>query len=212
MNNMQADDDFNFWWYTHFEGYRALWGRSFDNLLEVGCGPHTNTRYILRQVHVKKVYLEDPLLSKYLKYNFGNSLFRRHKNTLYQLLINEGLNVDMCNARLEELPYKNGMMDLVICVNVLDHVADYGRCIGEMDRVLKPGGILVLGNDLSNSEDMQRCPESYTDIGHPIKVDHDTLNASLKGYRQLYYKIWPRNEGRNPRAHYGVFTGIFEKE
>lgn len=40
----------------------------------------------------------------------------------------------------EELPYDDGEFDAVVCVDVLEHVADLSQTISEISRVLKPGG------------------------------------------------------------------------
>lgn len=39
----------------------------------------------------------------------------------------------------EQLPYASGLFDLVICLDVLEHVADAPSVLEEMYRVLKPG-------------------------------------------------------------------------
>jgi hypothetical protein len=46
-NNMLANDDWNYWWYYNFDKYQLITGRHFNNILEVGWGPHTNLKYIL---------------------------------------------------------------------------------------------------------------------------------------------------------------------
>jgi ubiquinone/menaquinone biosynthesis C-methylase UbiE len=120
--------------------------------------------------------------------------------------------VDLSTSKLEDLPYRDNQMDLIICINVLDHVNDYDRCMQEIYRVLNTDGLLILGQDLSNQEDQELCPESYTDIGHPIKLDHVIIEKSLEGkYSHLFKKILSREEGRNPGAHYGTFLGILQK-
>lgn len=42
------------------------------------------------------------------------------------------------------LPFKDGAFDKIICAEVLEHVADDNRGIGELVRVLKKGGILAV--------------------------------------------------------------------
>ena len=46
-------------------------------------------------------------------------------------------------AEAEALPFEDGSFDLVTCQTVLMHVADAGRVISEMIRVLEPGGLIV---------------------------------------------------------------------
>lgn len=43
----------------------------------------------------------------------------------------------------EELPYPDARFDIVVCVDVLEHVTDLNRVLAEVARVLKPGGIFL---------------------------------------------------------------------
>jgi 2-polyprenyl-6-hydroxyphenyl methylase/3-demethylubiquinone-9 3-methyltransferase len=43
----------------------------------------------------------------------------------------------------ETLPLADGSMDYVVCVDVLEHVADLGEVINEVHRVLRPGGVFL---------------------------------------------------------------------
>jgi methanethiol S-methyltransferase len=43
----------------------------------------------------------------------------------------------------EALPLADGSMDYVVCVDVLEHVADLGEVINEVRRVLRPGGVFL---------------------------------------------------------------------
>lgn len=108
----------------------------------------------------------------------------------------------------EDLPLPDKSIDLCVCINVLDHVQDAQQCIMQMRRVLKDEGILVIGQDLSNEDDVQLCPESWTDMGHPIKMDADFLDSCLNGLIPVYRKILPREDGRDPRCHYGTYLLI----
>jgi len=47
-------------------------------------------------------------------------------------------------ARGEEIPLAGNLFDVVICTQVLEYVPDPGIFIGEIRRVLKPGGFLLL--------------------------------------------------------------------
>jgi len=50
---------------------------------------------------------------------------------------------DIRHADVEELPLPSASFDYVLCVEVLRYLPDDTRCIREMARVLKPGGICV---------------------------------------------------------------------
>jgi SAM-dependent methyltransferase len=47
-------------------------------------------------------------------------------------------------ARGEQIPLASNCFDLVICTQVLEYVPEPAEVIGEMRRVLKPGGCLIL--------------------------------------------------------------------
>ena len=54
----------------------------------------------------------------------------------------EGLDIRYDVGVGEALPYEDGAFDAVVCVDVLEHVADLERVVAEMARVLVPGGTL----------------------------------------------------------------------
>jgi SAM-dependent methyltransferase len=49
-------------------------------------------------------------------------------------------------ARSQALPFADGSFDVVTCITVLAFVPDAAGAIGEMARVLRPGGRLVIGD------------------------------------------------------------------
>jgi SAM-dependent methyltransferase len=51
---------------------------------------------------------------------------------------------DVKVARVEEIPFGDGMFDLVTCLDVLEHTPDDVRSLAELRRVTRPGGFLVV--------------------------------------------------------------------
>jgi len=207
---INSGDDWNRWWMERFDYYNPIKGQTFENVLEVGCGPHTNLWHILKVCNAKRIYLEDPLIQYYLTHNLNSRIRLSGLNHIQEFLANTK-NIEISSSPLESLPYKDASMGLVVCINVLDHVRDYDLCMSEMLRVLNKGGCLILGQDLTNDEDFKTCPETITDIGHPVKVDMDIIQNSLNGMDTVFEKVLPRQEGRNPRCHYGTYLGILIK-
>lgn len=62
-------------------------------------------------------------------------------------LINENTENDFIKGNSEELPFKSGIFDKIICNCALEHFQDDRRTILEMNRVLKPEGLLFLTVD-----------------------------------------------------------------
>jgi ubiquinone biosynthesis O-methyltransferase len=54
-----------------------------------------------------------------------------------------GLSIDYRVGTGEHLPVAEGAVDIVLCVDVLEHVRDLDAVISEIRRVLKPGGLFL---------------------------------------------------------------------
>jgi 2-polyprenyl-6-hydroxyphenyl methylase/3-demethylubiquinone-9 3-methyltransferase len=54
-----------------------------------------------------------------------------------------GLDVDYRLGRSEAIPLGDASVDLVVCVDVLEHVADLDATLSEVARVLRPGGLFL---------------------------------------------------------------------
>lgn len=54
-----------------------------------------------------------------------------------------GFNLPMTVAAGEQLPYAEAQFDIVLCLDVLEHVQDARAVLHEIFRVLKPGGIVL---------------------------------------------------------------------
>jgi 2-polyprenyl-6-hydroxyphenyl methylase/3-demethylubiquinone-9 3-methyltransferase len=55
--------------------------------------------------------------------------------------VESGLDIRYEIGRGEEAPFPDGSFDLVACCDVLEHVDDLEKVIGEVSRLLKPGGV-----------------------------------------------------------------------
>jgi SAM-dependent methyltransferase len=51
--------------------------------------------------------------------------------------------IEVCYARIEDMPYRDNVFDVVVCTDVLEHVLDLNLCCRKILRVLKPDGVLV---------------------------------------------------------------------
>jgi 2-polyprenyl-6-hydroxyphenyl methylase/3-demethylubiquinone-9 3-methyltransferase len=54
-----------------------------------------------------------------------------------------GLDIEYRQGTGERIPFPDGAFDVVYCCDVLEHVADLGKVVSEISRVLKPGGVFL---------------------------------------------------------------------
>lgn len=64
-------------------------------------------------------------------------------NAAQQHAIASGFNIDYRCGVGEQMPYADNTFDLVICVDVLEHVADVQQVLAEVFRILKPDGLFL---------------------------------------------------------------------
>jgi len=78
---------------------------------------------------------------------------------------------DRVRHRADRLPYRNGALDVVVCLGLLEHLPDEARSavLQEAARVLRPGGRLALV--LNNSR--SRFLEDPTDNPHRVGVQRE---------------------------------------
>ena len=51
---------------------------------------------------------------------------------------------DVAQAAVEELPHPDASFDLVTCLDVIEHTDDDAAALGELARVTRPGGVLIV--------------------------------------------------------------------
>jgi len=107
------------------------------------------------------------------------------------------------------LPFAPGYFDLAVMINVLDHVEDARRCMENLVRIVRPGGLLVLGQDLTDEQDLEALRRDPGATGHPIKLNHEWFEPFLRSFQPVLKKVLTREEGRDPYQHCGtlVFAG-----
>lgn len=64
--------------------------------------------------------------------------------SLKYLGIAESKGIQGSYATLEDMPYQDGVFDIVVCTDVLEHVTDLNKCCAQLLRVVKSAGILIV--------------------------------------------------------------------
>jgi SAM-dependent methyltransferase len=68
-----------------------------------------------------------------------------------------------------QLPFGDADADAVYCISVLEHVPHFEQTIGEISRILKPGGLFVLTIDLDMRGDGAIGTEDYARLTQCLK-------------------------------------------
>jgi SAM-dependent methyltransferase len=93
----------------------------------------------------------------------------------------KGINV--CYALVEDMPYREGLFDLVVCTDVLEHVIDLNMCCAKILSILRKDGILIV-----------RVPfreklSPYLEVKYPYKYAH-LRNFDEYSLRLLFERIF----------------------
>jgi ubiquinone/menaquinone biosynthesis C-methylase UbiE len=99
-------------------------------ILDIGCGPRGTLEWA--DMASERVGL-DPLAE------------------LYRLVGTDEHRMTYVAVPAEEIPFPDGHFDVVSSFNSLDHVDDLGRTIGEIARVVAPGGLFLLLVELNHA-------------------------------------------------------------
>jgi SAM-dependent methyltransferase len=75
-------------------------------------------------------FAPEPFLSRRLREELGQNYLTADLNSA----------TAMFRADLTDLPFRDGVFDVVICSHVLEHIPDDRKAMAEMRRVLRPGG------------------------------------------------------------------------
>ena len=99
------------------------------DVLEVGCGRGGGASYIARYVRPKKMVGVDIVPSAI---RFDTKHYAEQKNLQFFL------------ADAQRLPFEVNYFDAVLNIESAHHYADFDKFLGEVHRVLKPGGHLLM--------------------------------------------------------------------
>jgi ubiquinone/menaquinone biosynthesis C-methylase UbiE len=105
-----------------------------ENILDAGCGPGTSIPYLREQLNGVKIFGIDISI---------------------QMLINARLNnpesILFIQSNVEDIPFKEGIFDLVFSLGVTDYVIHLEDMFYSIYRVLSPGGYFIFSYPNGNS-------------------------------------------------------------
>lgn len=175
----------NHWWYQIRKRILVNEVISFGHslsILDLGSASGGNSMRLLEMGHsVTSVEYSD----------LGVSIQRR-----------KGIPVLQADAR--SLPFKNNTFDLVVCLDVLEHIVEEEQVVSEIYRVLKPSGKFIIsvpeGKKLWSSHDVA--------VSHVKRYERDELAFLAESSGLVVSKMYSRNVFVKPIA---MFTRRFTR-
>ena len=143
--------------YRHLDDIRALCPLGPESsILDVGCGISTVLHFL-----PGRRFGVDPLGDRY------KAIYRYPEG------------IDVRRAYAESLPFPDRSFDVVFCSNCIDHVTDPVKAISEIERVLRPGGRLVLTCEVFDEDPGKR------NAGHPHGLTAEKLRGLVASFEPV---------------------------
>tara|TARA_R110002126_G_scaffold116875_6_gene256519 strand:+ start:2244 stop:3050 length:807 start_codon:yes stop_codon:yes gene_type:complete len=179
-----TSDDRNYEHAGRFDNYDSLIAYVNENkitdmkMVELGCGPFTNSRVILEKIPDVNlnITLLDPLLNDYLN----------HPNCFYKSKMINGKLVETHSIPIEKFEQKENEYDILLMNNVIEHCYDVNLIFEKILSMLKPGGIIVFSDVYFYKKDMEELLEKRYDTGHPLKLSEKLINIFTNNFEVLY--------------------------
>ncbi|CAF1099229.1 unnamed protein product [Rotaria sordida] len=173
-----------------FNYYKEL-PNNLGDVLEVGCGPFTQTRPILnlknRQFDIKSITLWEPSAIYYVQY-VKNCVYKNGKINGFP-----NLTTIVVSAGAEQLRFMNSY-DTIIMINVLEHVQNSYEILQNIYNALRPNGILVLGERWWDHYNWHISSITADRVLHPIRIKYRVWQYFTSFFKPLY-------DARNHRSY-----------
>ncbi|MEN9258432.1 MAG: bifunctional 2-polyprenyl-6-hydroxyphenol methylase/3-demethylubiquinol 3-O-methyltransferase UbiG [Gloeomargarita sp. SRBZ-1_bins_9] len=152
-------------------------------VLDVGCGGGLTCEFLAqRGAIVSGVDPSDPSIA----------IAREHAR-------HQGLAIDYRVGGGEDLPYPDATFQVVVCVDVLEHVQDVAQVVRECSRVLQPGGLFFFDTINRTWESqvvmiwlledvLRQIPQGIHDWGKFITPDELTRFLQQAGFQNILYR------------------------
>ncbi len=102
------------------------------------------------------------------------------------------------NLSNDKLPFEDDSVDLVFSYHTLEHVPDYIFALSEIHRVLKDGGVFLLGvpyvtltkYNLVNPYHLHNFNEYSFDFFDPLKIHGSAVEENDLFFQKIYHKFY----------------------
>ncbi len=154
--------------------------REGGSILDVGGGMGVNLLVLARM----RPGLDLNLIDKFAEYEGENGSRMGSVRSGTDLMRKAGIKIESLDFLKDRLPYKDGQFDMITCFDVVEHVPQNPLALmGEIRRVLKPGGTFLLGapNSLSLNKIIKLVAGR-----HPYAPFEEWMKAEYFGHYREY--------------------------
>ncbi|OGZ18363.1 MAG: hypothetical protein A2V72_01160 [Candidatus Nealsonbacteria bacterium RBG_13_37_56] len=200
----------------NFDNYDLLKNLKFNNVIELGCGPFTNIRYILKIVQAENIHLLDPLLKDYLKKT--NCTYKSGKlvlgdNNFLNSVFGKKRSVNFYSCPIEEFncPEK---FDLIVMIDVLEHCYDFNKIANKILETSKKGTYFVFQDKFFDINNISGEVLTKYDAAHPLRVRKELLlNFLEENFITLLSKTkyFACSRGERDLSFYGFYYIGYKK-
>jgi SAM-dependent methyltransferase len=128
-----------------------------DSMLDAGCG---DGRYLAA---LGTIGMVPPRL-------VGSDISERILETARATAAAHGVEPELVRANLEALPFPDASFELVLSVQVIEHLLDPAAGLRELARVLRPGGTLLLSTDNARNRITQTLNVPRTAVVRTLRL------------------------------------------
>ena len=171
--------------FAHLQQFAA--GRQSFDLLDAGSGATFFPFFVARQLNARVLCVDsDPRLDSPIR----------------SIAQGTGLSVAARIGDIRALDVRDGTVDAVVCISVLEHTNRFREIIAEFLRVLAPGGLLVLTFDISPSGVTDIPPDAARDLFDAVteatepfgqaSAKHESLDQALADLSHRLTTEWAR--------------------
>src|SRR5262249_830028 len=139
-----------------------LLGDGVGRLLEVGCG--------------SGIFL--PELAKHCDALIACD-YHPHLRRASDMLNLESVRAALARADARTLPFASGSVDAIVCMSVLEHLHDLESPASEFHRVLRPGGVAVIGVPVANLFTEIILRVSYLSLDARLEDEHVSTHRDI---------------------------------
>jgi len=163
------------------------------------------------RLRLARCLLEETDYESVLEVGYGSGIFlpelARHSRRLAgidvhgesdrvgEMLCRLGISADLREASLFEIPFADSEFDALVCLSVLEHLIELAPAMTEFRRVLRPGGIAVLGFPVRNPI----TDAFFRAVGYDPREIHPSSHRDIMAAARSHVGFAVERESRVPR-------------